>query len=446
MLMFIFMLIALGCAVAGYRWRWGVFAAIVVGLLQDPLRKMVPEVPGYLSMCSVPIWLSVLGMAMASGQLSVRQFLSGFPQLARWIAIFGCYLLVPAVISLSYGEGTWKITLLGALVYCASFLMLGVGWKFPGSEKSVMRVLVFYVLCTAVLLIGRPLDYFDLANGHPMIGTQVFDTLWVTYRTGDAVYMYSGFFRSPDVMGWHAAMVVMVSGVLAIRSRSRMRWVWIAISMWGFLNLWICGRRKMIAMLPVFGAIYLFLIFRFRSVGRAVPVAAMLLLVAGVGWYGVTRTYHETAMNTFYESTLGDLNERVVWHGYTAVVQTVRQAGFFGYGLGMGQQGIHHIQAEKPRLWQEGGLGKMVAELGIPGAVLFLCVGAVLMLTAYHVAGSRSDERSLYTYVGLFSLSGANAVSAVVSAQIFGDLFIILFLVFLTGVLLSGSRRNEENG
>lgn len=443
MLIFIFMLIALGCAVAVYRWRWGIFAAIIVGLLQDPLRKMVPGVPGYLAMCSVPIWLTVLGMAIASGRLSIRPFLSGFPKLARWIVIFGCYLLIPAVISFSYGQGSWKITLLGALVYSASFLMLAVGWKFPMSEQSILKVLIFYVLCAAVLLVGGPLDYFDLGSGHPTIGTEVFDTLWVTYRTGDAVYMYSGFFRSPDVMGWHAAMVVMVSGLLAIRSRSRMRWVWIAISMWGFLNLWICGRRKMIAMLPVFGAIYLFLIFRFRNVSRVIPVAAMLLLVAGVGWYGATRTYHETAMDTFYESTLGDLNERVAGHGYKAVVQTIRQAGFFGYGLGMGQQGIHHIQADKPKLWQEGGLGKMVAELGIPGAILFLCAGGVLMLTAYHVAGYLAGDFSLYTYVGLFSLLGANAASAVVSAQIFGDLFIILFLVFLTGILLSGSRRNK---
>ena len=39
---------------------------------------------------------------------------------------------------------------------------------------------------------------------------------------------------------------------------------------------------------------------------------------------------------------------------------------------------------------------------------------------------------------------GANAASAIVSAQIFGDLFIVLFLAFLMGLLLSGGRSVEN--
>lgn len=445
MLIFLLLLVAAGCAVAVYRWRWGVFAAIVMVLVQDPLRKMVPGIPGYLAMCSVPIWLTTLGMAMYSGELSVRQFLARFPRLGRWISVFGAYLLIPAMLSLSYGQGTWKITLLGAIVYSSVFFVMLAGWNFSTRKLSLSTVFSFYAIAVSVALIGGPLDYFGIVPGWKMLGTAAMDTVWMTARTGEVVYMYAGFFRSPDVMGWHASMVVMISSLLAVRSRGWMRWVWIGISMWGFLNLWICGRRKMIAMLPVFGAIFLFLTFKFRGAGRVIALASVLLLIVAVGWYGITRTYHETAVDTLYGSTMNDWEEQVKQHGFDAVRVTIAQAGFFGYGLGMGQQGIHHIHAEKPRLWQEGAPGKVVAELGVPGGILFLCLGVVLALTAYYVVGSCVQGQAFYIYAGVFSVLGANAASAVVSAQIFGDLFIILFLVFLIGMLLSAVKIKQED-
>jgi len=438
--MLTFLLIAAGCAVAIYRWRWGFFAAVVVGVLQDPLRKMIPGIPGYLAMATLPVWMATLVSALFSGEVRAGRFLSHFPRLARLVGIFGLYLLIPAVISGTYGENSWQITLLGAVIYSAAFLMLAAGWRFPCTESSVTQVLSFYALCTAVLLIGGPLDYFGLAEGWAAIGTEAMGALWVTHRTGEAVYMYAGFYRSPDVMGWHAALLTMIASLMASRSRGWIRYVWIALSIWGLLNIWICGRRKMISMLPVFWGMYLMLTFKFRQARRAVPLAATLLLVLGLGWYGITRTYKTTAVDTFYMTTFTQLDDSVMQHGVRSVVTTVNQAGFFGYGLGMGQQGIHHIKAETPRLWQESGPSRIVAELGVPGFVLLLCLGAVLLMTAYHVIGYNKDSTSFYMCAGIFSILIANMAAGVVSGQIFGDPFILLLLAFMTGMLLSGAR------
>ncbi len=440
MLMLLLLLVFAGCALAVLRWRWGVFAAILIGLLQDPLRKMVPGVPGYLTMVSLPVWMAVIGSALFSGEVRLRTFLSAFPRFAKWISVLGLYLLIPAALSISYGKNSWQIALLGAVIYMTAFLVLAVGWKFPRVESSATGFLAFYAVCTSLLLIGGPLDYFGFGKGIAAIGTEAMDHVWVTYRTGEALYMYAGFFRSPDVMGWHAALLTMVAGLMAARTRGWVRSIWIALSVWGFLNIWICGRRKMISMLPVFWGVFLLLSFKLRNVRRAVPLVGILLLVIAAGWYGVTKTYHATAVDTFYMSTIDEFDEKLWNHGVGAVLTTIHQAGFWGYGLGMSQQGVHHINAEKPRLWQEGGPGKIFAELGVPGAVLLLGAGVVLLLTAYHVVGYRANSVAFYSGAGIFSVLVANMAAAIVSAQIFGDPFILLLLAFLMGLLLSGAR------
>jgi hypothetical protein len=445
MLVVMLMLVLAGCAAAVHRWRWGVFAAILMGLLQDPLRKMVPGVPGYLALSTMPIWIATLASGLLSGEVSVRGFLSSFPRFARWVSVFGVYLLIPAALSASYGQNSWLIAALGAVIYTTAFLVLACGWYFPLTRETMIRILKFYAVTASLLLIGGPLDYFGWFGGLAAIGTQAMNMVWVTYRTGEAVFMHSGFFRSPDVMGWHAALVTMIASVLAIRSRGWMRWVWVALSAWGMMNIWICGRRKMIAMLPVFWGVLLLLVCMLRGMKRAILVAGVMFLLLGVAWYGVTRTYRATAIDTYYGSTIGEWDERVMQHGVGAVVTTVRQAGFWGYGLGMGQQGIHHINAEKPRLWQEGGPAKIVAELGVPGAVLLLMLGWVTLVSGYCVIAMCRSSDWFYGYVGLFSILMANMASAVVSSQIFGDPFILLFLVFLVGLLLSGSRKRAES-
>ena len=264
--------------------------------------------------------------------------------------------------------------------------------------------------------------------------------IWVTQRTGAAVYMLAGFFRGPDVMGWHAALVFMIAVILAFRARGPARVFWIAVAVWGLLNIWLCSRRKMLSMVPVFIGCYMFLVFRFKNVRRGLSIAGTVLMIAGFGWYFISSLYRSAAVEKFYLSTLTEAEDQIRRHGFESVLDTVQQAGFWGYGLGMSQQGIHHIPAEKPRVWQESGTSKLVAEFGIPGSLLIAILGLVFAQTAYWVVrGSRRDD-SFYFTAGLFSILAANLTSAVVSAQIFGDPFVALFLAFLVGLLLSAAR------
>ena len=322
--------------------------------------------------------------------------------------------------------------------------MLLAGWGGWRDIGQFDQFLALYALTAGLVLTGGVLEYFGWAQRTALIGTAALDHVWVTYRTGEAVYMLAGFFRGPDVMGWHATTVFMFAFILAMRSHGKWRWFWAAIAVWGLLSLWVCGRRKMISMVPVFVGCYLWLVFQLRGTRRLFSMIALVILVAGVGWNMVARIYSYNPFNRFYLTALDEVGDQVVGHGLDAVVVTVRQAGILGYGLGMSQQGVHNINAEKPRIWQESGPSKLVAELGIPGAILFLLLGYAIFRTAFDVVRLQAGSDAIYRFAGVFALFMANLASSVVSGQIYGAPFVILFLAFLAGSLLSGARMQEE--
>ena len=440
MLILLALLIAASCLLAFYRWRWGVLAAIGVGLLQDPIRKMIPGTPAFLVMAALPVWLAAMVAAGYNGELMVRRFLNGFPRLGLWTRIFAVYLLLPAAISATYSRNSWLITLLGGVIYVLTFLAIVAGWRFPDRRTDVEKFLLCYTVMAALMLIGGPLEAFGLQDRFPFIGTERLGHIWVTYRTGAAVHMLAGLFRSPDVMGWHASLVFMVGVIMAFRSRGAGRWLWIGVAAWGVLNIWLCGRRKMLSMIPIFTGAYLLLVLRFSTFRRIISVVATAMMIGGLGWYVINTLYHDEAVERFYLTTIEEAEVRVQQHGIQAVVATVQQAGFWGYGLGMSQQGVHNIPVDKPRLWQEGGAGKLVAELGIPGAVLYLLLWFALLMTAYHVIRRARRDESFFFTAGIASILVANLSAAVVSAQIFGDPLVALLLAFLIGLLFSAAN------
>ena len=445
MLNVLILLIAAACLVALFNWRWGILAAILVSLLQDPLRKVIPGVPAYLVLASAPIWICAMLSAAFRQELSPHRFLNGFPRVGLWIQIFAAYLLIPAAISATYGRNSWMITLLGAFIYAMLFLILVAGWQYPRRGTAPELILIFYALAGALMLIGGPLEALGNQGGNPFVGTEMLGHVWVTYRTGAALHMIAGFFRSPDVMGWHATLIFMVSVILAFRYKGPARWIWIAVAVWGGLNIWLCGRRKMLSMIPIFIGCYSLLVFRFKNVQKILSAAGTALLIGGIGWYLISALFRTDVSDRFYLSTLAEAEERIQIHGFRSVATTVHQAGFWGYGLGMSQQGIHNLSAETPRLWQESGPSKMVAELGVPGNLLFGALGVVLFITAYQVVRMGQRRTSFYLTAGILSILAANSAASVVSAQIFGDPLVVFLLAFLMGLLLSDARNGGSS-
>src|SRR5436853_2274648 len=108
-----------------------------------------------------------------------------------------------------------------------------------------------------------------------------------------------------------------------------------------------------------------------------------------------------------------------------------------GAGLGTATQGVRHLLGTDLDLgWQEGGLGKLTVELGVPG----LMAGAVLLYVFFRLAlkitwFGDEPKTSQIVRVILFAIVVANFVNFLVSAQAYSDAVLTLMTAFLAGCL-----------
>lgn len=436
----IFGLVGLAASSALVNWRRGPYWLILIGLFQDPLRKLHPGAPAYLVLMPAPVWVAMMLNAVACGDLSWIRLRTDYPRLSFAASLMALAFTIPVFRSATYGPGSWQLTLLGAYTYVSVFAAILLGAYFPRRPGQIERLLFWYCALAAPLMLGAVLERAGWGERTLLVGTRVFGATWQTARTGRMLAMVSGFFRSPDVLGWHAATLAMFGVTLALGPARWHRPVWIACAGWAGVALMFCARRKMIAMLPVFAVALVAMEAGLRHVRRLLPLAGGLALAALVGLYAYYRVGPEAEVEKFYATTSGELGERVQAHAYYDVIGTVRQAGFFGHGLGMALQGTHHIRAARPRIWQESGPSIIVAEIGVPGLIGFVILVAGFMAAALQALRGVARTSEQFVFVGVASIVGANIAAAVVSSQIFGDPFIGCFLPFLVGTILAAAR------
>ena len=437
------LLVAVSSFVAISNWRKGVFMMILIGAVQDPVRKLTPGAPGYLVLSTTVVFFAVIIGAYLKRERPWPWFRRSYGKLSFAVRLFLISLIPAGLMTLSLGLlGALQLILIGLLSYFTLIFGWLIGFSFVNKPNELRKVFVFYCVVTAVMLIGTPLEYFNLFQGSPALGTKALNMEWIRY-TGDAVLrLIAGFYRSPDVMGWHAVVAAMLSVTLALANRGMKRLLWIVIAAWCIAAAMLCGRRKMVLMLPFFSMVLLWLYLQARHKSRAITIIGILIGVLLFGYWVYEFMGRDSGLEGYYFRRFGELPERVKAHGFDSVIDTYLQSGFFGEGLGTASTGAHHLTAERPSTWQEGGLDRLMVELGVPGFLCFLFLAYRLLRTVLHTAIHRITQKSAdYALMsGLAALFVANAGSFIVSHQIFGDPFVMTFFSFLTGLLLSAGR------
>jgi hypothetical protein len=432
--------LALSMSVALVDWRRGWLLAILCGILQDPARKVTPGTPVIMSLSIVLVYAVVLFSAQADLQKYARDFLRRFSNLYSALLLVFIFLALAAVNGIAtFGIQNWKIPALSLFIYCIPIPAVLLGYAWLQREEQLESLYRFYAIITSIALIGTLLEYFEV--NFPALGTVGIE-LNMRFIKGLEVRLLSGFYRGPDIMGWHAATLACIGMVMALRRHSLSKsWPWLVAAGWGFLNCVMSGRRKAVYMFFAFAAAFLWRYIRRLKITEAFT---FVLVIAVLG--GVVYKISQNEESGIYARGTGTTGDELFSRLEGGVVETVNQFGFMGAGLGTATQGTQHLNAGGASLgWQEGGLGKLAVELGVPG-LLALALTAFVMMDLILKITRHPDipETSQLMRVGLFAIFFGDAVTFLASAQAYSDPLLTLLSAFTLGCLFASSQLDER--
>jgi hypothetical protein len=434
-----FMLMAV--AIALVDWRRGWLMAIVVGFLQDPARKLTPGGPVVMTMSIVIIYAVVVFAAQKTLQKSFRELTRHYGSLYTTAAIFGFFMVLGAINGLfTYGLELWKVPALSLFIYIAPVPAVLIGYAYTRTEEDLLGLLRFYAVLTSFALIGTPLEYLKV--NWAALGMVNMPEGFIRHLPGIQIRILSGFYRAPDIMGWHAAMLTIIGLTLALRARViRVAWPWMVVASWGFFNCLISGRRKAVYMVAVFAVALLW-----RFVRRMTMAQVLSFLLVGVLMLITVRKMGESEESGVYTRGTVTTREEVIDRIEGGLFETIEQFGILGAGLGTATQGVRHFLGHDENIgWQEGGLGKLAIEVGLPGLLAAMMMMFVLMRTLMKITVSKDETRSTQLIrCALFAIFIANVVEFLVSAQAYSDAGLTLLTAFLLGCLFSTGAMLEQ--
>ncbi len=434
-----FMLMAV--AIALVDWRRGWLLAILVGFLQDPARKLTPGGPVIMTMSIIVVYAVVVFSSQATLQKSFRDLTRRFGTLYTAAAVFGFFMLLGAVNGLfTYGLELWKVPALSLFVYCAPIPAILIGYAYARNEEDILRLLRFYAILTCFALIGTPLEYLKV--NWAALGMVNLPEGYIRHLPGIQIRILSGFYRAPDIMGWHAAMLSIVGIILALHARVvRVAWPWMLVAAWGFFNCLISGRRKAVYMVAVFAAAFLW-----RYVRRMTTAQVTSFIFVGVLMLITIHKMGESEESGVYTRGAVTSREEVFQRLEGGVFETIEQFGILGAGLGTATQGVRHFLGHDENIgWQEGGLGKLAIEVGLPGLLAAVVMMFSLVMTLLKITSHRDEAGSTQLIrCALFGIFAANAIEFMVSAQAYSDAGLTLLTAFFVGCLFATGAMLER--
>lgn len=436
-------IVVVACILALANWRTAVLACLVIDVIRDPIRKLTEDQPVWITLAGNLPWGVILLSAYGREQRELLAIFSRYPKLKPALL---CLIIALApgffLSSMLYRNGI-LLALVGAASYIGPLIGLGLGYLFVREEQAIPRLLFTYIAVNSVMLIGVPLEFaeYDI----PGLGGIKMD--WIRYQEGYIVDLISGFYRSPDVMGLHAAHVAIFATILAARARGGAGVAWLAIAGWGTLGLLLCGRRKMVAIPLVFITAYLALSY-WRGASRRASTMIVLTLVLFGGFSSALlfATKPEWFEYTAYASTIvSDAPDRISTNILGGALETMQRTGLLGAGLGTGTQGRYYLNVQSGRAargWQEDGFSRLFLELGLPGVILAM-VSALCVATSFEASSKLipRDHRLRDLQLMLVAVIIGDMASFIIAHQHFsGDPASALLVMLLAGAVLGMPR------
>ena len=386
---------------------------------------------------------------------SLRNQVGSIPHAARLPVIFLFLFLSLGLISGIQHGVPLTVMELGLISYLFPVIGLVIGNRFGSDAKAVREMMAAFCILNAILIGTALLEVAGVRS--PVLGGILME--WYRVRGAGRIPLPSGVYRSPDILGLHAAHVF-AFGLLLTKTASsvRARRIWFGVVYWGGIILIISARRKMQGLAAVFliSFVCLMSIQHFRSGWsgfRGLPfrraMGGVLLTVLGFTALLVFAPAHVV----YAESILTEGPARIATTLFSAPLVTLRQSGYQGAGLGAATQGNTAVELGFVSGWQEDGLSRLVLEGGIVGAIFAVCGGVVLLKRLIcRIVTDEAEKRGTCTIrrvldAGLLSLIVGNlACFSISHLHMSGDLVFGALTGFWVGCLYSAKPGIEEGG
>jgi hypothetical protein len=428
------------------NWRNALLYSIVIGFLQDPLRKIAPNQPAfYVGLVLVGITLSALLIYSRVGRLNLAMLFSGDRRLSSMVEVFLGLLLLQSVNSFM-NFGSPALTLVGLGFYLAPLITLWLGFQFALQPSAVQKFLRLYLVMALLFAFTLLLSYRGYQS--PLFkevgqGLQIHIS-----ELGEYVQGYVGFWRSSEVAAWHLGTACCFVLILGVSSRRPALITLASVLMISLLVMsTLTGRRKVLTLVAGFLAFFLLLISwrgdpRVRSsllAGAGGGVVLLLLLISLGGdptSEGMLGVYIRRG-GTVWE----DIGERFDTLGFNAIGLAIKSAGPFGFGVGAAAQGARSLGLQTANTFgsSEGGLGRVTAELGLAGIALFAVVLALLAFLYWRIIRQLRYAPPSYGLMnlGLMAFVAANVPNFAAASQVYGDPFVLSILGLSAGFVLA---------
>ena len=432
-----FMLLSM--TVALIDWRRGWLMAVICGVLQDPVRKVTPGTPVTITLSVMVVYAMILLAASPALQRNGKEFGKRFSNIYAASLLVFVFIILAAIRGLfTYGIAGWKAPALSLFIYCAPVPAVLLGYAYLQREEQLYAFFRYYAIVTSIALIGTPLEYLHVP--WRALGTVALSEAYVRHLPGIQIPLLSGLYRAPDVMAWHAATLTIIGLVMTLRGKLLRAWPWMIAIGWGFLSCLLSGRRKAVYMVAVFAVVFLWRYVRRLSIAQIVT----FVLALGVVGLVVNKISQDEKSSVYARGTVTS-REEVLERLEGGVGETIREFGLFGAGLGAATQGVQHVTEGGAVGWQEGGLGKLTVELGVPGLLAALLFAFAVFRTMLKISAHPDvPGSSQLIRCAIFGIVVANVVEFMVSAQAYSDAVLTLMTAFFFGCMFATAVLDER--
>jgi hypothetical protein len=435
------------------NWRAGLLITLVIGFLQDPLRKITPNQPSaFVGLVLVAFILTTLVIyEQNKGKVDLRSMFWTVPEILEWIPLFFVVVAAQAMNSFFRFEDI-QLTGLGIAFYLAPAVALWAGYEIGCNPKTLKRVVITYLVLCSIFGISAWLSFRGFDN---ILLKEVGQGILITFE-GYSAAGAAGLWRTSEIAAWHLAAAACFSLILAVSSQKQENQIPLFLLAAAFAYLTIpTGRRKALVLVLVFSAFYLLLFSRRASAASRERVISTVLGGTAMA-YGAYALFLITAKGDSFDAYLNrsfsakdELFSRFNEQGIGALLRALEVSQGFGLGVGAGAnlgnlQIAAAAQAAREGIQSlsfvsEGGGGRIVAELGLPGLV----VGSVLAFLILRTVQRNFkllrllEPRLAFLLLGLVAFGLANVAFFFSAAQVYSDPFILILLGICFGSFLA---------